>query len=79
MFHRLQLLTTSQGGVAYLMASDHRALAKGDEATHLPRSCATNGTRKLLAPLSRVRVMLSSVSVSQEKGITRAKQGKRAA
>ena len=34
---------------------------KGDEATHSPTSWATNGSRKLLAPLSRV-VMLSSAS-----------------
>ena len=60
------------------MAADDRGLAKGDEAAHTPRSSATNGLRKLLAPLSRVRVMLNSVSVSLEKGITRATQRERA-
>ena len=57
------------------MASDHRARAKGDEATHSPRSWETKGSRKLLAPLKRTSVMLSSVRVSREKGITRAIQG----
>ena len=50
------------------MASDHRARAKGDEATHSPRSRETKGSRKLLAPLKRTSVMLSSVRVSREKG-----------
>ena len=40
------------------MASDHRARAKGDEATHSPRSWETKGSRK--APLKRTSVMLSS-------------------
>ena len=57
------------------MASDHRARAKGDEATYSPRSWETKGSRKLLAPLKRTSVMLSSVRVSKEKGITRAIQG----
>ena len=56
------------------MASDHRARAKEDEATHSPRSWETKGSRKLLAPLKRTSVMLSSVRVSREKGITRAIQ-----
>ena len=57
------------------MTSDHRARAKGDEATHSPRSWETKGSHKLLAPLKRTSVMLSSVRVSREKGITRAIQG----
>ena len=57
------------------MASDYRARAKGDEATHSPRSWETKGSHKFLAPLKRASVMLSSVSVSREKGITRAIQG----
>ena len=46
-----------------------------DEATHSPRSWETKGSRKFLAPLKRTSVMLSSVRVSREKGITRAIQG----
>ena len=38
-------------------------------------SWETTGSRKLLAPLKRTSVMLSSVRVSREKGITRAIQG----
>ena len=41
------------------VASYHRALAKGDEANHSPRSWETKGSRKLLAPLKRVSVILS--------------------
>ena len=59
------------------MASYHRALAKGHEATHSPRRCETKESRKLLAPLKRVSVILSSRRVSREKGITRATQGKK--
>ena len=57
------------------MASDHRARAKGDEATHSPRSWETKGSRKLLAPLKCTSVMPSLVRVSREKGIKRAIQG----
>ena len=49
--------------------------AKGDEATHSLRIWETKGSRKLLAPLKRTSVMLSSVRVSRETGITRAIQG----
>ena len=59
------------------MASDHRARAKGDEATHSPRSRQTKGSRKLLAPFKRTSVMLSSRIMSRGKGITGATQGKR--
>ena len=59
------------------MASDHRPRAKGDEATHSPRSWETKGSRKLLAPLKRTSVMLSSRIVSRGKGITSATQEKR--
>ena len=59
------------------MASYHRALAKGDAATHSPRSRETKESRTLLAPLKRVSVILSWRRVSQEKGITRATQGKK--
>ena len=55
----------------------YRALAKGDEATHSPKSCETKGSCKLLAPLKRISTILSSSRVSQEKGIRRATQGKR--
>ena len=58
-------------------ASYHRALDKGDHATHSPRSWETKGSRKLLAALKRVNVILSSRRVSREKGITRATQGKK--
>ena len=56
------------------MALDHQARAKGDEATYSPRRWETKGSRKLLAPLERTSVMLSSVRVSRGKGITRAIQ-----
>ena len=59
------------------MASDHRVRAKGDEATHSPRSWETKESRKLLAPLKRTSVMLSSRIVSRGKGITSATQEKR--
>ena len=59
------------------MASNQRALAKGDEATHSPRSWETKGSRKLLAPLKRTSVMLSSRIVSRGKGLTSATQEKR--
>ena len=52
-------------------------LAKGDEATHSPRSWESKGSRKFLAPLKRVSVILSSRRVAREKGITRATQGKK--
>ena len=58
------------GSWAVSMASYHRALAKGDVATHSPRCWETKGSRKLLAPLNRVSVILSSRRVSLEKGIT---------
>ena len=57
------------------MASDHRARAKGDEATHPPRSRETKGSRNSLATLKHPSVMLSSVRVSGEKGIAWAIQG----
>ena len=49
------------------MASTHQASAKGDEATHSPRSPET---RELLAPLKRTSIILISRMVSREKGIT---------
>ena len=70
-------LLQMSGSWATSVASYHRALAKGDEATHGPRSWETKGSRKLLAPLKRVSVILSSRRVSREKGITRATQGKK--
>ena len=38
-------------------------------------SCETKGSRKLLAPLKRVSVMLNSRRVSREKDKTRATEG----
>ena len=38
------------GSWATSLASYHRALGKGDEATHSPRSWETKGSRKLSAP-----------------------------
>ena len=73
----LYLLVVDDGSWAASVASYHRGLAKGDEATHSPRSWETKESRKLLAPLKRLRVILSSRRVSQEKGITRATQGKK--
>ena len=43
------------GSWAPSVASYHPALAKGDEATHSPRSWETKESRKLLAPLKRER------------------------
>ena len=65
------------GSWATSVASYHRALAKGDEATHSPRSWETKESRQLLAPLKRVSVILSSRKVSREKGTTRVTQGKK--
>ena len=59
------------------VASNHQALAKGDEANHLPRSWETKGSRKPLAPLKRTSIILSSRMVSREKDITSATQEKR--
>ena len=59
------------------MASYHWALAKRVEATRSPRSWDTTGSRKLLAPLKRVSVVLSSRRVAWEKGIKRATQGEK--
>ena len=70
-------LLRMSGSWATSVASYHRALAKGDEATHSPRSWETKGSRKLLAPVKRMSVILSSRRVSREKGITRATQGKK--
>ena len=67
----LGALETTKSGASY-----HRALAKEDEATHSPGSWETKGSRKLLAPLKRVSVILGSRRASREKGITSAKQGK---
>ena len=61
-------LLQMSGSWANSVASYHGALAKGEEATHSPRSWETKGARKLLAPLHRVSVILSSRRVSQEKG-----------
>ena len=47
------------------LASYHRALAKGDEASHSARSWETKGSRKVLAPLKRVSDMPSPRRVSQ--------------
>ena len=68
-------LLRMSGSWATSVASYHRALAKGDEVTHSPRSCETKGSRKLLAALKRVSVTLILRRVSREKGITRATQG----
>ena len=62
-------LLRMRGIWATSVASYQRALAKGDEATHSRRSCETIVSRKLLASLKRVSVILSSRMVSQEKGI----------
>ena len=59
------------------VASAHQPLAKGDEATHPPSSWETKGSRKLLTPLKRTSVILSSRMVLQEIGITSATQEKR--
>ena len=45
-------LLRMSGRWATSVVSYHRALAKGDEATHSPRSWETKGSRKLLAPLN---------------------------
>ena len=70
-------LLRTAGSWATLVASYHQALDKGDEASHSPRSRQTKGSRKLLAPLKRVSVILSWRKVSREKCITRATQGKK--
>ena len=77
MRHGLYLLVADEREWETSVASYHKALAKGDDATHSPRSWVTKGSRKLLAPLKRVSVILSSRRVCREKGITRATQGKR--
>ena len=59
------------------MASNHGARAKGDDATHSPRSWETKESRKRLAPLKRASVMLDPRTVSRGKGITSATQEKR--
>ena len=66
--HHLHLLGANKGGT--LVASTYQASAKGDEATHSPRSRETNRSRKLLAPLKRTSVILISRMVSREKGTT---------
>ena len=58
------------------MASAHRARAKGDEATHSPRSWETKVSRKLLAPLKRTSIMVSWRIASRGTGITCATQEK---
>ena len=65
------------GSWATSVASYHRALAKGDGATHSPRSWETKASGKLLAPLKRLSIILGWRRVSREKGITRATQGKK--
>ena len=65
------------GSWATSAASYQRALDKGDEATHSPRSWETKGPCKLLAPLKRVSVILSPRRVFREKGVTRTTQGKK--
>ena len=70
-------LLRMNGSWATSVASYHRALAKGNLATHSPRNWESKGLCKLLAPLKHVSVILSSRSVSQEKGITRRTQGKK--
>ena len=77
LLHRLQLLCTNKGGVANVRGSAHWLLAKGDEATHSPRSWETKGSGKLLAPLKRTSVILPSRMASRGKGITSAVQEKR--
>ena len=70
MLHRLPLLSTNKGGVANVRA-------KGDEATHSPRSWDTKGSSKLLGPLKRISIILSSRMVSRVIDITSATQEKR--
>ena len=53
-----------------MVASTHRASAKGHEATHSPRCPETNRGRELLAPLKRTSIVLISRRLSREKGIT---------
>ena len=57
-------LLRMRGPWATSVALYQQALAKGDEATYSPRSCATNGSHKLLGPLKRVSVIISSRKVS---------------
>ena len=66
-------LLRMSGSWATSVASYHQALAKGDEATHSPRSCETKGSHKILATVKHVSVILSYRRVSRE-GITRATQ-----
>ena len=76
LLHGLYLLVADEGELGNL-GGLVPPRPKGDEATHLAKSCETKGSRKLLAPLKRVRVILSSRLVSREKGIIRATQGKK--
>ena len=76
LFHGLYLLLRMRE-VGILRGLVPPGLAKGDEPTHSPRSCKTKRSRKLLAPLKRVSVILSSRRVSGEKAITRATQAKK--
>ena len=70
-------LLRKSGSWATFVASYHQASAKGDEATHSPRSWETKRSRTLLAPSRRVSVILSSRRVSRERGKTRATQGQK--
>ena len=65
------------GSWATSVALYHRALAKGDEATHAASRWETQGSQKLLAPLKCVSVILGSRRVSREKGVARSTQGKK--
>ena len=69
-------LVRMRGRLAISVASAHRARDKGEEATHSPKSWETQESRKAVAPLDRISVMLRLRRMSQEKGITRATQGK---
>ena len=65
-------LLRMSGSWATSVASYHRALAKGNEATHSPRSWEAKGSRKLLAPLKRVHER----HTKPEKGVPREKHNK---
>ena len=77
MLHGLHFPVTEVGELATLVASFHRALAKGDGETPKPRNRGTKGSHRLLASLNRVSIMVSSRRVSRGKHITRTTQGKR--
>ena len=77
MLKGLYLLVADEAELGNLGRLVPLGLAQGNEATHLPSSIDTKGSRKLLAPLKRVSAVLCLSSVSQERGITRVAQGER--